>query len=541
MQMKKHALIVASIVLPLIIAWQMVLFVGSRDIPPPETSDLTVTHPLVPDADNAFLHFQSATKTFVWPETNENIYEVLSGKTNDVAFALAIINSNRQTIAELELGTCCSHCQAPEFRGAEGDNAFIHPWNEIGRFLMLKAIYERKTGDYAASAKTCALLIRFGDLVQKEPETLVQQLVGVSTMMKGTWAARELAVEDAVTADQLKALVRQLGAVTPVAEGMTRAMKIGYRVMAQATETVVTTRKLGGKSGYVFKPNATKLLFAALHRRIIEDLRLPYSQVRLPDRRPLPRSWLGRLWWIIQPNSIGRMNVEVAFCNPDVYEWRSKFDTDLAGSRLLLACRAFQIEKGDLPPSLDALVPAYLEKLPLDPYNDAPFHYSKEKGIVYSVGWNLIDDGGTEEEIKDVCDNVCRTHPKDIIFRLRLYRLRPVDISYDPGLRLSPFARGPPRQQHPYAKQIALPPQSCYIPPLTPHTTNKIYPTPRPGMVPTLPGLFSWQNTTSTTVDNVSGGVYAGITQTVFRNFTQKNLLCKLLSRKRFGLHYRCC
>ena len=39
-------------------------------------------------------------------------------------------------------------------------------------------------------------------------------------------------------------------------------------------------------------------------------------------------------------------------------------------------------------------------------------------------------------------------------------------------------------------KRLHCTPSPCYILPLTPHTTNKIYPTPRPGMVPTLPGLF---------------------------------------------------
>jgi hypothetical protein len=417
--MKKPTLITASIVLSLVIAWQVVLVVGSHDTPPPDTSDLAVTRPLVPDADNAFVHFQAATKTFVWPEDNELLYDILSDKTNDPAFALALINSNRQTIAEVELGTCCTHCQAPEFRGAAGDNAFIPSWNAMGLFLLFKARYERQAGDYAACAKTCALLIRFGDLVQKEPETLVQYLVGESTLQIGTWVARELATADTVTADQLQSIGRQLSSVTPCAVGLTRAMKISYRVEAQGVEDVVAARKLRGKSSYVFQPNATKQLFASLHRRIIEDLGVPYSKVRLPDHHPLPQSGLGRLWWSLHPNAMGRMSVTVAFSNPDVYEWRAKFETDLVGTRLLLACRAFQLEKKELPPLLDALVPAHIEKLPCDPYIDAPFRYAKEMGIVYSVGWNCVDDGGTDAEMKDERDGVCRAHPKDIVFRLR--------------------------------------------------------------------------------------------------------------------------
>jgi hypothetical protein len=417
--MKKPTLILASSVLSLVIAWQVVLLIGSRDIPPPDTSDLVVTRPLVPDADNAFVHFQAATKTFIWPEDNELIYDILCGKTNDPAFAYAIINSNRQTIAAVERGACCTYCQTPEFRGAEGDNAFLRTWNDMGRLLLLKSIYERQAGDSVACAKTCTLLIRFGDLVQKEPETLAQYWAGKSILLMGTWVARELAAEAAVTVDQLQSLGQQLDSVTPCAVGLTRAMKIDYRLAAQAIEEGVATHKLMSASRYVFKPNATKQLSASLHRRIIEGLGLPYSKVRLPDHDPLPQSWLGRLWWMLQPNAIGRMDVAVEFGSPEVYEWRAKSETDLVGTRLVLACRAFQIEKKDLPPSLNALVPAYIEKLPCDPYVDALFHYSKEKGIVYSVGWNCVDDGGTDAEMKDERDGVRRTHPKDIVFRLR--------------------------------------------------------------------------------------------------------------------------
>lgn len=51
---------------------------------------------------------------------------------------------------------------------------------------------------------------------------------------------------------------------------------------------------------------------------------------------------------------------------------------------------------GVLPPSLDALVPAFLERVPTDPYSGAPVRF-KQFGshyAVYSVGTNFKDDGG---------------------------------------------------------------------------------------------------------------------------------------------------
>jgi len=40
-------------------------------------------------------------------------------------------------------------------------------------------------------------------------------------------------------------------------------------------------------------------------------------------------------------------------------------------------------------------VPAYLDGVPVDSFDGEPFRYSAEKGLVYSVGKNLTDEGGS--------------------------------------------------------------------------------------------------------------------------------------------------
>lgn len=61
------------------------------------------------------------------------------------------------------------------------------------------------------------------------------------------------------------------------------------------------------------------------------------------------------------------------------------------------ACVAYQENaKGKYPERLEDLVPKYLEKLPLDPFDGKPLRMKKgDKGLIlYSVGPNLKDDGG---------------------------------------------------------------------------------------------------------------------------------------------------
>ena len=65
----------------------------------------------------------------------------------------------------------------------------------------------------------------------------------------------------------------------------------------------------------------------------------------------------------------------------------------------LLACalERYRREHGQFPESLAALEPRFFEKLPHDIINGEPLKYHRpETGqyILYSVGWNEVDDGG---------------------------------------------------------------------------------------------------------------------------------------------------
>ena len=71
-------------------------------------------------------------------------------------------------------------------------------------------------------------------------------------------------------------------------------------------------------------------------------------------------------------------------------------DALILTARVGLACRIFKGRTGEYPENLEALVPALLPEVPVDPFTGKPLVYRREgKGfIVYSLGSNLKDDGG---------------------------------------------------------------------------------------------------------------------------------------------------
>ena len=69
---------------------------------------------------------------------------------------------------------------------------------------------------------------------------------------------------------------------------------------------------------------------------------------------------------------------------------------DLA--RVACALERYRLAHGVYPATLDALTPQFVEKVPHDIINGQPLHYRRTddgKFLLYSVGWNENDDGGT--------------------------------------------------------------------------------------------------------------------------------------------------
>jgi hypothetical protein len=69
-----------------------------------------------------------------------------------------------------------------------------------------------------------------------------------------------------------------------------------------------------------------------------------------------------------------------------------------------VALSVYRTETGRYPDSLDELVPGHLDEVPLDPVDDRPLRYvrkSDEEYLLYSVGSNLLDDGGVPPTIDE--------------------------------------------------------------------------------------------------------------------------------------------
>ena len=73
--------------------------------------------------------------------------------------------------------------------------------------------------------------------------------------------------------------------------------------------------------------------------------------------------------------------------------------TMLNEAQIVCALERYHLAHGKDPETLDALVPQFIEKLPHDIIGGRPLHYHRTAGgkfLLYSIGWNQVDDGGHE-------------------------------------------------------------------------------------------------------------------------------------------------
>ena len=88
----------------------------------------------------------------------------------------------------------------------------------------------------------------------------------------------------------------------------------------------------------------------------------------------------------------------------------------LEAAHIALAATRYHLENGKLPTKPDELVPAFLDEIPIDPFDGQPMRYkpTADGAVVYSVGPNRVDDGGIEKK-----EGVIDTNPLDIVFHLK--------------------------------------------------------------------------------------------------------------------------
>jgi hypothetical protein len=404
--LRRLALRALGVLLALFAAAEIFIQANRGDLPEVDDSEFASAWKPVPDEGNGFLALREAAAALV---DGQAAYELrrrfrVEGVWDDEA-AQALVEKNAAALRALHSAVDAPAFQDPAPRGvADPTPEYVIGFQTIAQLAAVRTLSRARAGDDAGSLADALRAVGLGLRLQADPgSSLAEGLVGDTIQGIGLDAIRTASAYLEPTPSESRRLARDLGGLQPAAAAWRSILATEYRNMKESFALGARLEEEGKlpdsqnpllrhlvPQDYTFKPNATLALLAERTRRD------QGNAGRCPPLREPEGSLFSALLGLVGPNGLGWAISGIA----TVSRWTAlhpcRAQVRIAATQALLGLRAHQLERGRLPDSLAELVPDYLDEVPRDPFDGAPLRYLPEQRLLYSVGADLLDEGGAE-------------------------------------------------------------------------------------------------------------------------------------------------
>lgn len=414
------------ILVPIIALMVLFTFFG-KDDPPIDDRDLWLSKIEILKEENASYDLNQASQKLYLPKEKMELFrEMAAGKKWDSEFAKELVENNREVFDYFERALTHPYFQIPELQdpktiGFETVIPGMSSVRNISQLNSIKAAYLFTQGKEKEAFDLTIKTIKMGQMMEDSPRpVLISYLVGMAIKETGLQRLRIMIPDTTLSSEILKNYIAELKQFEENEEGLAKALKMEYISLANTKAKITDALFIGGlsekelkavgleepsiqiklaaKLKYFYKPNQTQRLFAEYYRQLINNVNKSYyNEMELPEVKPLVPS--SKINMLFTENIIGKMIHNImAIGFSGLFEKKFLEDFSVTGTQSLLAIKAYQIETGEIPISLEVLVSKYISEIPKDPFDGKPIKYSPEKKIIYSVGKDLKDSGGSEGE-----------------------------------------------------------------------------------------------------------------------------------------------
>ncbi len=344
-----------------------------------------------------------------WEQLKACGYEPKAQPIMDAWFA-----SNAAPLELCRQAAALTNCQVATILSVNQLTPYIRPVISAAKMLTLCAEQSGARQEWPRALADLRIALCLGDQVSRGGP-LINSLVNLVSGSQTCWATRRIALTTHPPANFLRDAGQFFQTTEEHLEPFSETMRYEW-VFARGTiedlwrhmpdsetNSMVREREMLGMSKWQMALSSTEIM-----RHHFEDL---YSHlIAFADGPPGEQKYLAevntfledesKLHWLAAGDIIGRTLATVMV--PGVAENRTRYHAYLAtlrGTQLFLAVCAFREEHGgQLPKTLEELVPAYLPKLPADPFakDGQTFRYRVEQNrwVIYSIGPDQKDDGG---------------------------------------------------------------------------------------------------------------------------------------------------
>lgn len=359
--------------------------------------------------------------THAVPKDNGWDYFIKAAKTAKRSGPLSVTGGDKWTMAEYELFMrdnapalkilqegLTKPCVSPSMRDTASVSKVLPCFaslREYARTLCGAAMYYEKRGDYGSAVDRQLDCIEMGVTIPNKGPLIVD-LVGIAITAIGAHG-----IEKNLPKLNEAELARAAARMQHIKRDMA---SYGEVVLEESCCTASQYLEVFGTPGYaasalnpanwtdydVFgnngKPKAMVMLTNAkmvtANKTVLLQGYLDYSQQLSTEAR---RPYTGKL----NTSTDGNLLAEgLASLTLRGWQTHAYCEATIALIEAEIAVRRYKATNGIYPKNLSDLAPAYLNRVPTDPFGGKPLGYRQLNGgkdfVLYSIGQNLIDDGG---------------------------------------------------------------------------------------------------------------------------------------------------
>ncbi len=421
---KKIVLITIGIIVLLIIGLLSLprfLNLFAKDIAFINDPDLQLQKVSVADEDNAYFDLIKFSGVIYEPkDESQTILDMVAGNAWDNQIAEDIVSKNSQALAYF-----VEAARKPKYQNPESaDPANITPniilppmnsWRRMAQFSAIRAIYLARQGKDKEALDEVLNSVNIGQKIQDSQATLIEYFVAMAMKGIGLETVQKITPSSKLTSAELKQYAQELNKFYSNESGLITAFKIEHHVGSWYLDALASGNKevlkeffheekdknlktiiIGRivKNNYYFQPDKTKLLFAEYAHLNIKSVNQACGEIEAAEIPMLAPTNYVRLY--TEENVIGKTLHDLA-ATTLINVTRRKCEEDLlvSATQVMIAINAFKNDTNNYPSSLNELIPNYLSSVSQDPFDGKPLKYSATKKILYSVGEDLQDSGGS--------------------------------------------------------------------------------------------------------------------------------------------------
>ena len=358
------------------------------------------------------------------------------------------LDSNRPAMDLVTQGILRGRCQLPEVIDVKAYGAYLTPFSQFGMIKFLNAKRLMKQGHFESAATELVQLHRFGSMFANGEGALLDRLVGISFMEMAFIGMERLAAQKDVPPQVLEKLIASLNINVDTRPGLAQAVRIDFstfylRIMSTFSEQDNLEAYLDNSSWDPLRKQSHDLVLKLLaqHPRpfewaasvkldsdlaveFLEGLQRAWPEVlrELKAKRDEQRQEVGMLEPLLDilaqelgekplslsgpelrlererlkgvKNPLGKTGeLEVVRAYMKCARAEAGYQCERNALAILLGARLYALRHQKLPPTVRALVDEkIISEVPMDPFSGKPLHYDHEFGIVWSVGYDGVDD-----------------------------------------------------------------------------------------------------------------------------------------------------